>query len=152
TLSNGCASVSITANHTKICFVVNKKANTPPPAKPGKLIVIKKTVNGNGTFSFTGDAGDFSIMTHWGSGSKTISNLTPGTYSVSENTPDGWQETSSNCDGVVVTAGHTSKCTIVNTKNHSHDHGDGGDGDQGGCDQDNQGGDDVNPDHQQNDD
>ncbi len=84
----------------------------------GSLQVIKNTLGGEGTFSFTG-AGSFNITTVSGTGSNTRTNLTPGSYTITESVPSGWVETSNTCASVAVTAGNTATCTITNTKKGS---------------------------------
>lgn len=120
--SNSCVGVQVVAGQTVTCTVVNTK--DAPPAT-GRLKVIKKTIGGNGTFAFSGDAGSFSITTRNGSGSKTISRLDPGSYSVTESVPEGWTETGNTCENVEVVANRTASCVITNTKDTEG-------GDQGG--------------------
>jgi hypothetical protein len=87
-----------------------------PIPTTGSLKVNKVTVGGDGTFEFTGDAGDFSITTTENSGSETISDLEPETYSVTEeNLGEGWTESENTCVDVEVTVGETAECTITNT-------------------------------------
>lgn len=83
---------------------------------PGSLQVTKNTVGGDGTFSFTGDAGSFDITTSGKTGTQTISGLTPGNYTVNETVPAGWDKTGDTCTDVTVTSGETATCTITDTK------------------------------------
>ena len=84
----------------------------------GTLVVIKKTLGGNGTFDMYGGEGigAFSIRTHFHFGSKTLRHIEPGTYTVDESAQDGWEEVSNTCEDVVVRAHRTSICVIVNQK------------------------------------
>ena len=113
--STTCSSVVVTAGNTATCAVTN--TYTAPPTT-GSIKVTKTAVNGNGTFNFTGSTGisAFSITTTNGTGSNTISNLTPGTYTITEGTlGTGWAQTSTTCSSVTVTAGNTATCTVTNT-------------------------------------
>lgn len=90
----------------------------------GSLIIEKHTIGGNGTFSFTGDngIGNFTITTTGtnagGSGtSQTFSNLTQGTYHVTEGAVAGWTMTNNDCAAVEVAAGEPTVCVVTNTKN-----------------------------------
>ncbi len=85
----------------------------------GSLTVQKDANGGNGTFNFTGSnsIGSFSITTTGGSGSQTFSNLTPGTYSVTESSAKGWTIMDNECTSVVVAAGAAPVCIISNTNN-----------------------------------
>jgi len=42
--------------------------------------------------------------------------VTPGTYSVAETVPTGWDKTGDTCQNVVVAAGATVTCLLTNTK------------------------------------
>lgn len=85
----------------------------------GTINVTKTTVGGNGTFAFTGNAGNFNITTVNNTGTNTRTNLNPGTYNISETAQTGWDITSNTCTNLVVTAGNTTNCTITNTKRGS---------------------------------
>ena len=113
--STTCGSVTVTAGNTANCTVTN--TYTAPPTT-GSIKVTKTAVNGNGTFNFTGSTGifAFAITTSGGTGSNTITNLTPGTYTITEGTlGTGWAQTSTTCSSVTVTAGNTAACTVTNT-------------------------------------
>jgi len=88
----------------------------------GNIVIVKNTVGGDGTFSFTGDLGSFQITTSSGSGTSNFNGIVPGTYSVSETVLPGWDLTSATCsDGSPVSAislqpGETVTCTFANSK------------------------------------
>lgn len=86
------------------------------PEPNGTLVVTKDTLGGDGTFSFTGDAGAFSITTTGGIGSETISSLPAGTYTVTETPAPGWTMTTNDCTNVIVTPGATANCTVINAQ------------------------------------
>ena len=91
--------------------------NSTCPTK-GSLTVYKNSIGGDGTFTFTGDLGNFTIKTVGGAGSATFDNLTPGAYTVTEtNLAKGWTQTDTTCTSVTVSAGGNADCTIVNTNN-----------------------------------
>src|SRR5207245_7707290 len=50
-----------------------------------------------------------------GNGSSTDYEVTPGTYTVTENVPVGWDQTGF-CQNIPVGAGDTVNCTITNSK------------------------------------
>ena len=82
----------------------------------GSIKVTKVANGGDATFGFGGDVNDFTITTSGGAGTKTINNLTPGTYDIDEtDLPDGWVIDSNGCQDVVVEAGKTAECTVENT-------------------------------------
>lgn len=91
---------------------------TCPTGANGTLNVTKNTSGGNATFHFSYSgtaAGNFNITTVSTTGTESLS-LAPGTYSVTEAPLAGWTQQSNTCTNVVVTAGNTASCTIVNTK------------------------------------
>jgi|GEM_PF-3805321 len=87
--------------------------------KYGSIVVTKNTVGGDGEFGFNGDngIGTFNISTSGQTGTKTISNLLPNTYSITETSmPNAnWAKTGSDCDRIVVAPGETKTCTVTNT-------------------------------------
>lgn len=82
------------------------------------LTVIKETIGGNGTFYMTGSGGigSFSISTYNGIGTQTFNNLTPGSYSITETVPEGWEIKTNTCQNVQVGIGQNATCMITNTK------------------------------------
>jgi hypothetical protein len=95
----------------------------------GSITIVKNTVGGNATFTFDGPAGlpspadasgDFSLTTVSNTDSVTFSNLVPGSYSVSETVPSGWDLTNLTCSdapdstttAAPVTAGNTATAVI----------------------------------------
>ncbi|MCB0117039.1 MAG: hypothetical protein KDD84_23225, partial [Caldilineaceae bacterium] len=117
TCSNGdpASAINLVAGETVICeFIV----------QPQDAIVVEKTaVGGDGVFAFTSpQLGNFGLTTSQGSARTTFSNLTPGTFAISETVPAGWALTSASCtDGsnvgsVSLDAGETVTCRFVNTK------------------------------------
>lgn len=53
-------------------------------AATGTIVIAKDTIGGDGTFSFTGELGDFDLTTVNGTVSQSFSSLAPGTYAVTE--------------------------------------------------------------------
>ena len=106
--------------------------------KRGTVIITKNSVGGDGTFDFTSTGGlgttPFSLITSSGTKSITYSNVTPGAYSVTEDTQTSpWDFTGLACTetggvntnpsttaGQVATIkvdpGETVTCTFTNTK------------------------------------
>ena len=90
----------------------------------GSLTIQKNSIGGLSTFKFSGDGGigSFSITTTGsktgGAGtSQTFSNLTPGTYHITETTQNGWTMTDNECAAAVVAAGDPVVCIVTNTNN-----------------------------------
>jgi plastocyanin len=91
----------------------------------GTIIVVKNTVGGNGSFAFTNTGTGFSsgltLTTTANTASQTFTNMLPGSYSVGETVPSGWDLTSSTCTsgapaGFTLPAGGTVTCTFTDTK------------------------------------
>jgi hypothetical protein len=101
------ATVDCTITNTKMGHLVVQKTTAPTPDETPFPVSITGTgtVTGKTDISIT-DAidGDFEV--------------TPGTYSVTENLTDlpVWYQNSNDCEDVVVGAGETVYCTITNTK------------------------------------
>ena len=78
------------------------------------LTVTKTTVGGNGTFAMSVGGSGFTLITTGNTASKVLK-LAPGTYSVTETVPAGWDLTTNGCLNKVLTTGNVN-CTITNTK------------------------------------
>src|SRR5436190_22321743 len=105
------------AGETVNCTITNTKR--------GHLIVTKVTIPATDTstlFPISATGGGSitapASRTLTGNGSSTDSEVTPGSYTVSENVPAGWDQTGV-CQSVSVGAGDTVTCTITNTM-HGH--------------------------------
>ena len=113
---NTCVNVAVANGETKECTITN--------TKKGHLIVQKTTLPVGDTTEFSITASGGGTITGGGAGTITDANdkdyeVTPGTYSVAETVPTGWDKTADTCQGVVVGAGETKTCTITNTKRGS---------------------------------
>jgi len=62
----------------------------------GQIMIHKIALGGPGTFPFTGDLGDFNLVFP-GNDWQTFSDLKPGTYTVTELVPSGWDLTDLDC-------------------------------------------------------
>lgn len=118
--------VTCTFTNTKRGHLVVQKT-TNPTADPNVFAILASgsgTITGGGSGTVT-DATDKNYE------------VTPGTYSVTETVPGNWDQTSNTCSNVVVAAGQTTTCQIVNTKRGNvtvtkyHDHNANGVQDQG---------------------
>ena len=120
TCSDGSAvnAINVAAGETVTCTFTNTKKGT---------VIIDKVTNPSGdpqSFDFTTNlpGGSFSLTDQ--AAPKSVS-VAPGTYSVSETVPAGWDLTSATCsDGsavnaINVAAGETVTCTFTNTKRGS---------------------------------
>ncbi len=121
-----CQSVVVGPGETKTCLLTN--------VKRGHVIIVKDAVpNSAQDFSFTNDFGNsnpspFSLDDDADPtlGSSRDSEVTPGTYSVSEAAVSGWTQTSAVCSdgspvtGIVVSPGETVTCTFTNTLQTGH--------------------------------
>lgn len=100
----------------------------PPVPGQGSITIVKNTLGGNGTFNFTGSQ-SFAITTAGGAGSNTtaFASVVPGTYTVTETVPAGWNLTGLTCSNgsqvnvgtattnVAVAADEAVTCTFTNT-------------------------------------
>ena len=107
------ASFSVANGVTVTCTFKN--------TKKGHLIVEKTTLPAGDTTSFSINATGNGIISGSAAGAVTDATdkdyeVTPGTYAVSETIPSGWKQNSNTCTGVVIAAGETKTCTIVNEK------------------------------------
>ncbi len=102
-----------------------------PSAQYGTLTVTKTTTGGDGTFSFSGAAGSFQITTIDGTGSKTIPNLPPGSYTITEASQPDWQQQQTSCSNITITAGQQATCSFSNEKIQDNGDGSSGNGDGG---------------------
>jgi uncharacterized repeat protein (TIGR01451 family) len=89
--------------------------------EPGQIAIIKNTVGGDGSFDFSGDLGNFTIATSGGSGNDLSTNLSPGSYTVSESVTAGWSLTSISC------VSDSGSSTSVSESSATIDLGSGGD-------------------------
>lgn len=93
--------------------------NTLLDDNTGAITIIKQaTPSDTGqAFDFTGDLGNFSLM----HGEFVVETLPPGTYTVSETVPAGWQLDSAVCDdgspvnAIDLAAGENVTCTFSNS-------------------------------------
>ncbi|GGC02112.1 hypothetical protein GCM10011352_30390 [Marinobacterium zhoushanense] len=115
--TNGAATIVLSRNETVHCLFEN--------VKQGKIIVDKVTVP-------AGDPQEFVFTPSYNGGATfnladaTTPNdsgyLMPGTYSVAETVPEGWDLTSATCDdgsspaSIGLAAGEVVTCTFTNTK------------------------------------
>jgi len=111
------AGVAVVAGQTTECSVTN--------AKQGNIIVNKVTVGGTSTFHFNAsyNVNGFDLAGGAQNDSGLIDpTVVAGTYSVSEDSQDGWMLTSATCDNgndpsaITVDPGQTVSCTFTNTK------------------------------------
>jgi hypothetical protein len=134
TASPPLATVNLAAGDTVTCTFTNtKRAN---------LVVVKNTVGGNGTFQYAGTgsgvSASFGLTTVGGTASTSFTDILPGSKSVTETVPSGWDLTSLSCAittsgsgnstsntaspplaTVSLAAGDTVTCTFTNTKRAS---------------------------------
>ena len=111
-IGNSCQHISIPQDTIWSC----RAANLYRPYS-GSLRITKMAIGGNGTFNFSGPAGDFSLATVNGSASQTIGNLIPGGgYGISEADLPGWKMIANTCKNITVVSGQTANCVIINQK------------------------------------
>jgi hypothetical protein len=126
---------------TTVTMGLSNKSCTARFALSGTIIINKVALSGDATFNFTASNGlsNFAITTSGGDGSRTFSNISAGTKTVTETLPSGWTLTGLVCtdpdNGTTVNlsarratidldAGETITCTFTNTKSS----GNGGNG------------------------
>jgi hypothetical protein len=89
-------SISLQAGETVTCVFTNQKL--------GKIVLVKETLGGDGTFEFDTTGGstlpaDISINTSGGLGMAMYANIDPdNTYSIEEVIPTGWELNTPACD------------------------------------------------------
>lgn len=124
--ANGICEVDPDDKESELNESNNTCSNTITVTSPtGTITVVKNTIGGDGTFAFTttgNGLSNFSLTTTSNIATKTFSNVTSGTYSVTETVPSGWSM-SSNCTGTTgsaasftLTPGGAVTCTFTNTK------------------------------------
>ena len=124
---DGAGSRQLTLNKDKVeagdaivCTFTNTRIEDEP--EYGSITIVKNTVGGDGAFDFTGDLGNFTLTTSGATSTRTFSKLAPGTFSVAETVPAGWDLTNTVCsDQSLVTAislqaNEHITCTFTNTK------------------------------------
>lgn len=110
-----CQNVTVAAGETKTCLLTN--------VARGHIIVDKVTEPSGDTqsFDFTTNAGSNFSLTD-AAAPHNSGAIVPGTYSVSETVPTGWDQVSATCsDGsdpssIALAAGETVTCTFTNGK------------------------------------
>ncbi len=90
----------------------------------GSITIVKSTIGGDDTFSFTSASsiGDFDVTTVGNTGQKLFSDLLPGTYDLTETVPAGWSLTGSSCNddstlpNIEIDPSEDVICTFENTQ------------------------------------
>ena len=91
---------------------INVRCTPVTASSTGTITIVKNTVGGNGTFSFTGDLDAFDLTTTGGTASTTFSDLAPGPYDVTEAEAAGFDLTGLVCDDGSTTSVGTATATI----------------------------------------
>src|SRR6185503_4432130 len=93
TVTPNLATIHLDAGEEVTCTFINKKR--------GQIIVDKVTVPGGQTqvFTFTTTGAGYAGFSLTDTAAPNDQELVPGTYSVSETVPTGWDLTSATCDG-----------------------------------------------------
>jgi uncharacterized repeat protein (TIGR01451 family) len=108
--------ITLPADSIVTCTFVNREL-----PEPGTIVVEKVTDPSGDETQFPFQFGEASFSLADGE-SETFGDLEAGEYSVSENTPEGWELTSAVCsdqsdpDEIQLEAGETVTCTFTNTK------------------------------------
>ena len=109
-----CQNVVVSAGDTVNCQLTNTQRGhlvvtkvTDPPTDITTLFQV--TASGSGTISGAASR----PLT---GGASTDYEVTPGTFSIAETFPAGWDLTGDTCQNVVVNAGDTVNCQLTNTK------------------------------------
>jgi len=137
TVSGLTAMINVAAGETVFC--VFKNAQLPPPADKGRIVITKQTYPAGSTqaFTFTApglSANGFSLKD---TESTTFDNLTPGPFTVTENSTAGWALKAIDCQASGM---HSGKGDYDHPKHHgsgpwmAHKSGghSGGEGDHSG--------------------
>ena len=112
------SNVQLAPGQTVKCTFDNEKQDT--------ITVVKRAVGGDGSFDFVSQSlGNFSLTTVNGEARRSFGNLAPGTYSIAETVPAGWNLSDATCsDGsnpasVQLSPGEAVACTFTNLKQNS---------------------------------
>ena len=117
-LATGTATINLASAESVVCDYTDTRR--------GSITVVKSTAGGNATFDFTGPVspaspgGNFQITTTAGTGQVVLADLLPGTHSVTEFVPAGWDLTNINCvdpSGGTSTAGSTATVGLAPGEN-----------------------------------
>jgi hypothetical protein len=84
------AHIDLAADETVTCTFTNTQLS--------RLTVVKHTLDGDGTFTFQGTLGEFSLTTVAGLAQQQFDGLLPGNYSIQENTTAGWSLIDATCN------------------------------------------------------
>lgn len=123
-LGDNTVNITLTEGQAAACTFTN--------TKDGSIDVVKHTVGGDGTFSFTG-AKSFDVTTSGGTGhnATAFGSVPPGTYAITEVVPSAWALSTIACSNgsatdvgtatasVVVGAGEHVTCTFTDTSKAS---------------------------------
>ena len=116
------AAVIVISGGATVCTFINTAIVVPPPPPAtGVVTIVKSSIGGNGTFTFTSNFGFTTLTTASGTATQTFTNLTPGSnYSATETATAGWTQTSATCtngspSAIIVTGGGVTVCTFINT-------------------------------------
>jgi hypothetical protein len=112
------SAISLDCGETVTCTFVDRIVR-------GKIVVVKQTIGGDDTFTFTSDTltpPTFTLTTVGGTASREFDELMPGTYDVAESEPPpGWRLATVYCDdgsepsAISLDAGETVTCTFTDT-------------------------------------
>jgi uncharacterized repeat protein (TIGR01451 family) len=119
-VANGSVTNTVTANgeHSsdRVPTQISTQAIIQFVQPNGSITIVKAAQGGNGSFSFTSTipgSTSFTLATSNGSASQTFSNLSPGTYTVTEvGLPLNWELASLTCTGD--TGGLTTTVSLAN--------------------------------------
>jgi hypothetical protein len=119
-LATGTATINVNEGEHVTCTYENTKNAT--------LTIVKDAIPDDSqdfTFTGTGSIGEFTLDDDNDPtlSNNSIFNIEPGTYSITETVPSGWNLTSATCDNgdnidsIILGAGESVTCTFVDTKN-----------------------------------
>jgi hypothetical protein len=123
-VASATAHIDVAGGETVTCTFVDRLVR----GNPASITIVKNTVGGNGTFTFTGSGRTISMTTANGTGHTTIENVAPGTYEVVESAVPDWRLESIDCTGesstdvvtrtarINLAAGGMVMCTYVNVR------------------------------------
>ncbi|MCP8900115.1 hypothetical protein [Gilvimarinus xylanilyticus] len=123
-VASGSAAIDLADGEHVTCTFTNQLQEPPP----GTIVIAKHSTGADGTFGFTGDLGNFDLVTSDGNARQVFSGLSAGTYDVSEAVPAGWMLDSIRCSGgqnvdlnsnevsIELPAGGGVACVFVNSE------------------------------------
>lgn len=116
TYSDCTITVTDAAGNPSTPLAVSVFSIVPPAPTTGALLVTVTSAGADGTFSFTGDLGAFTVTTSGGFGTMTFEDIPAGVYQVIPSAASGWSIGPNSCAEVTIVAGEGAECSVSYSK------------------------------------